>query len=430
MTAAFVPRAPARFPAVSNYAKLQKEQAAVAAQAAALASGAPVGPTHVDNGVLTFTPANTYIEGTNRLGANGGGMYLNTYTVSFEFMMSAALPSKAGSRLVLFQPDTAFLIPLGAFSVDHKGTCRIGDEEGRTLPGVVAPNVFHHVVIAVKCGNGLNGQETGSVGFYIDGAAMFQADHNPEFDISRDYGFALRDQYCLFLLQGADDLPQPTISIRHLQIEKSFASVASVKAMMAKSLSFTPSVQNLVFDFSSKMPVGADINGKLVGFGRGGASAAPGAYFMLQNYFSKEQGRPLSTWTLALDMMLVPGKDFGADQKAALVVTNSGADTQAALFYISGTGEISDGNVSADSKVKFELGSWQRVVMRRDNFGAVQLFVNGVFVMQNCRYLKSQTALMGDVCKVFFSNDGSTLQGGVLKRAEIFKCVFLFFFLH
>ena len=42
------------------------------------------------------------------LGANGGGMFLNKYTLTFEFMFDKPLP--AGTRLTLFQPDTSFMV--------------------------------------------------------------------------------------------------------------------------------------------------------------------------------------------------------------------------------------------------------------------------------------------------------------------------------
>jgi hypothetical protein len=65
----------------------------------------------------------------------------NSPQVSFEYLMTKALPASDDVRLVLFQPDTSFLIPLGAFSITHTGLCRVGDEEGRTLPSAVTPDV-------------------------------------------------------------------------------------------------------------------------------------------------------------------------------------------------------------------------------------------------------------------------------------------------
>ena len=65
-------------------------------------------------------------NGHNGMGNGGGGLYLNEYTLSFEFMADRALPPHC--RLVVFQPDTSFMIPTAAFTIDAAGVARIGDE--------------------------------------------------------------------------------------------------------------------------------------------------------------------------------------------------------------------------------------------------------------------------------------------------------------
>ena len=113
--------------------------------------------THTTAGVLRFTPAQSFVHMRNDLGANGGGLYLNRYTLAFEFTLDRALP--AGARLCLFQPDLSFMIQTAAFLIDASGATHVGDEAGAVLPAAIVPHEWHHVAVSVSTGNGLNGQE-------------------------------------------------------------------------------------------------------------------------------------------------------------------------------------------------------------------------------------------------------------------------------
>ena len=204
----------------------------------------------------------------------------------------------------------------------------MGDEAGTSIPSAAQPGVFHHCAASVCTGNGQNGQDLGDVLLCIDGVKAVQFTHSAEIEVcflkslnnqflfmmvecivisflccdqvSRDYGYALRPDFALLLLQGVDAVPTeliPNFYVRSIQLDRNAATyqvgrlcrfpraimtitcadsaldVQTIKDKARLSLCSIPKTDVVSFDTSKSLPQGCSIKSGAIdgGFDKGGA---------------------------------------------------------------------------------------------------------------------------------------------------------------
>ena len=97
--------------------------------------------------------------------ANGGGLYVNQYTVIMDVLFTNAPAS--GTTFTLFHTDVDNGSGPGEFFINSSGA--IGYSGGGVPAGSVTPNVWHRIAIAVDLTNSTSGLSIG-----IDGAIVLQ----------------------------------------------------------------------------------------------------------------------------------------------------------------------------------------------------------------------------------------------------------------
>jgi hypothetical protein len=394
-SAVFVPKAKSTFPPVSH-AELSKLRAlhtrAVAASAASGNTEAFQQATHNSNGVLQFCAPNAFLQLRNTLGSNGGGMYLNDYTLTFEFLFDRALP--AGSTLILYQPDTSFMIPTSAFSIDHNGATRVGDELGSAVD--LQPNVWHHFGASVSTGNGAHGQNLGSVLFTLDGIKVMGFVHSADIDISRDYGYAMRGDCALLMVQSELAAPEPiNFYVNALKLENVARSAPQLNSAAALSLAdiLEAVAAPVKYNMVASLPAGClPVDGQIEDFHLGGAQIAQYCALSVPNPLVLDASPPLRSWTIVMDfkIMSAPRVD------AALLQTNA-ADEM--LLGVTPEGTLFVKGRSQSTGVKFKFGSmFQRLTVRSDKCGVIDAFIDGKAALRTA-------AFMGDSSALFISFD-------------------------
>ncbi len=116
-------------------------------------------PTHYLYAPAFASSANGYHVAFPASGPNGGGLYINQFTLIFDLLIPAPLDWTA---LFNTNPQNA---NDADFYVDADGRLGIG-AIGYSAPGVITPNAWHRIALAADLA-------AGTVGYYVNGNVVF-----------------------------------------------------------------------------------------------------------------------------------------------------------------------------------------------------------------------------------------------------------------